>query len=180
MSFKKKLKCSMGKHEWIKREVEFCKSCGIPKLEGKQRYLFLLKLGITNFFLTLGFFTLFTFFLIANGYEIKSMTCFTESMKPILDCRDIVLYKRLDKFEIFSHKYVNGEGLGAERNYSYIENEIEVGDIIIFYYDGLVVHRVIGKCEDGFITKGDNNWVSDGCIPYERIIGKVVWYLKLP
>lgn len=54
------------------------------------------------------------------------------------------------------------------------ESEIKVGDIVTFESNGeLLVHRVIkiGKDDEGtyFITKGDNNWFSDGKIRFEQI-----------
>ncbi len=54
------------------------------------------------------------------------------------------------------------------------EKDIHVGDIITFEKDrDLIVHRVIEKAEDSqgvyFITKGDNNSVSDGKIRFKDI-----------
>lgn len=54
------------------------------------------------------------------------------------------------------------------------EEEIHVGDIITFEQDGnLIVHRVIEKGTDKegtyFITKGDNNSISDGKIRFKDI-----------
>ena len=50
--------------------------------------------------------------------------------------------------------------------------QIETGDIVTFG-DQNIVHRVIekGKDEDGywFVTKGDNNQMSDGKIRFEDI-----------
>jgi len=62
-------------------------------------------------------------------------------------------------------------------------DDIDVGDIVSFNKDGmLVVHRVIEKGKDKkgiyFITKGDNNNISDGKIRFEdmryKTIG-VIW-----
>ena len=54
------------------------------------------------------------------------------------------------------------------------ESEIHIGDIITFERDGLlIVHRVIEKGSDEkgnyFITKGDNNGVSDGKVRFSDI-----------
>lgn len=54
------------------------------------------------------------------------------------------------------------------------EDEINVGDIITYQSeDGLIVHRVVEKSTDKegvyFITKGDNNTVSDGKIRFKDI-----------
>ena len=63
------------------------------------------------------------------------------------------------------------------------EDDVHVGDIISFRQDGyLIVHRVIDKGTDEqgiyFITRGDNNNVTDGKIRFEDIeyvtIG-VIW-----
>ena len=54
------------------------------------------------------------------------------------------------------------------------EDEINVGDIVTYDSgNGLIVHRVIetGYDEQGkyFVTKGDNNFVSDGKVRFEQI-----------
>ncbi|MFA5258457.1 MAG: signal peptidase I [Candidatus Pacearchaeota archaeon] len=59
------------------------------------------------------------------------------------------------------------------------ENEIHVGDIITFQEkDYLIVHRVIEKGTDKegiyFVTKGDNNSVSDGKIRFKDIRYKTI------
>ncbi len=61
-------------------------------------------------------------------------------------------------------------------------DEINVGDIVSYRFEGiLVVHRVIEKGFDNdtyFIMKGDNNFVNDGKVRFEEIeyvtIG-VIW-----
>lgn len=59
------------------------------------------------------------------------------------------------------------------------EDEINVGDIITFNDNGsLIVHRVIEKGTDEygiyFITKGDNNPVSDGKVRFYNIKYKTI------
>ena len=59
------------------------------------------------------------------------------------------------------------------------ESEINVGDLVTFKVAGeLIIHRVIekGLDEEGvyFITKGDNNPVSDGKIRFIDIVGKTI------
>lgn len=54
------------------------------------------------------------------------------------------------------------------------EEDIHLGDIITFEQDGnLIVHRVIEKSTDSegvyFITKGDNNNISDGKVRFKDI-----------
>jgi len=63
------------------------------------------------------------------------------------------------------------------------EEEIHIGDIITFEDElGLIIHRVIDKGidENGvyFITKGDNNPISDGKVRFEEVRYKtigVIW-----
>jgi len=62
------------------------------------------------------------------------------------------------------------------------ENEVNVGDIITFRSgNDLIVHRVVEKGKDNqgtyFITKGDNNLVSDGKIRFSSIESKTVGVL---
>jgi len=62
------------------------------------------------------------------------------------------------------------------------EGEINVGDIVSFEKDGLlIVHRVIEKDidEEGvyFITKGDNNFSDDGKIRFSQIRYKTIGVL---
>ncbi len=84
----------------------------------------------------------------------------TGSMKPVLD-----------------------QGSNGIRIVPKSKDEIHIGDIITFKQDNyLIVHRVIeiGSDVDGlyFITKGDNNSISDGKVRFEDIkyitIG-VIW-----
>lgn len=62
------------------------------------------------------------------------------------------------------------------------ENDINKGDIITFEQNGdLIIHRVIdiGKDSEGvyFITKGDNNSISDGKIRFKDIKYKTIGIL---
>jgi len=80
----------------------------------------------------------------------------TGSMKPVLD------------------ENSNGIRIKPES-----ENDIHVGDIITFQEnDYLIVHRVVEKGVDKegiyFITKGDNNSVSDGKVRFENIKYKTI------
>lgn len=58
----------------------------------------------------------------------------------------------------------------------------EVGDIIVYYSehtDSIITHRIIESTQDGFITQGDNNAVSDQSVGHEPvsnedIIGKSI------
>lgn len=52
---------------------------------------------------------------------------------------------------------------------------IHVNDIITYKNSGVTItHRVYAKKNDGFITKGDANNVTDGLIKYEQVTGKVI------
>ena len=75
----------------------------------------------------------------------------TGSMKPVLD------------------EWSNGIRINPRS-----EDDIQVGDIITFKQDNLlIVHRVVEKGEDSqgiyFITKGDNNGLNDGKIRFSEI-----------
>ncbi len=75
----------------------------------------------------------------------------TGSMKPVLD-----------------------KGSNGIRIVPKSEKEIHIGDIITFRKDNyLIVHRVIDKGTDSegvyFITKGDNNDISDGKIRFKDV-----------
>ena len=75
----------------------------------------------------------------------------TGSMKPVLD------------------EFSNGIRVVPEN-----PSQITVGDIITFEEgDGLIIHRVVEKGNDCngayFITKGDNNNVTDGKVRFENI-----------
>lgn len=57
----------------------------------------------------------------------------------------------------------------------YKSSEIRVGDVVIYESRGsYVIHRVIEVCDNGYLIKGDNNPIYDGCIPKELIVGKVL------
>ena len=54
------------------------------------------------------------------------------------------------------------------------QDEIHIGDIVVFEQDGnLITHRVKKMEEDKVITKGDANNTEDEPIKKENIIGKV-------
>ncbi len=56
------------------------------------------------------------------------------------------------------------------------ENDYSVGDVISYKAgSNLVTHRIAGKTDEGFITKGDANNVEDRKpVPQDQILGKVV------
>ncbi len=77
----------------------------------------------------------------------------TKSMDPLMDNSSVVLYRRINSLE-----------------------KINVGDIIAYKRgDGKVVHRVTKITEDGLITKGDNNVLTDnGVVTNQTIFGVVI------
>jgi len=91
------------------------------------------------------------------------------SMRPTLQVGDLIL--------------VQG-GLNASKIKALPEPE---GDIIVFRRSlgsgSLIVHRAINKENRSgtwyFETKGDNNTISDGWIPEQNVIGKVVGRVPL-
>ena len=65
------------------------------------------------------------------------------------------------------------------------EKNIKLGDIVVFDSPDLkypIIHRVVEIKNNGVITKGDNNPISDegrwGTIPFDNIYGKAM--LKIP
>ncbi len=75
------------------------------------------------------------------------------SMSPMLEVGDLVIYKT--------------------------SSEYEIGDVIIFEAgEYFVTHRIISQTENGYITQGDANNVSDDwVVEYSQIHGKVVGVL---
>lgn len=56
------------------------------------------------------------------------------------------------------------------------EKKFRVGDVVaVFYaaYEKLVVHRLIGRKNDFFMVKGDNNAEVDGLVSPDKILGKI-------
>jgi len=122
-------------------------------------------------------FLFFLLFLKVIPYRawVYSNNC-TDSMAPEITCNCIGIMKTVDKAD-----------------------QLQNGDIIRFIrqYDGyLIVHRTIQPClieenyfynsngtsmrsviyNRGWITKGDNATMEDGCIPYNNIQQKLVWF----
>ena len=74
----------------------------------------------------------------------------------------------------------------------FLAGEVNVGDVIVFRFpneQGYFVHRVVGRTEQGYVTKGDNSPFADqqGSRPYvteEMVVGKVASlfgnYLLIP
>lgn len=57
------------------------------------------------------------------------------------------------------------------------DESLKTGDIVAFSHPedgGLVIHRIVKKGAGGYRIKGDSTFVSDGVLPAEKIIGKVV------
>ncbi|HLD85334.1 MAG TPA: signal peptidase I [archaeon] len=51
---------------------------------------------------------------------------------------------------------------------------IHVGDIVLYQRDITIVHRIVKITENGYVTKGDNNFRPDPEIRNEQVVGKVV------
>jgi signal peptidase I len=98
-------------------------------------------------------------------------------MKELLFALLIVSAIALSSISVFAFKgnsmdYQQGSYITA-----YHTTNADVNDIIIYMDRRLnifIIHRVIGLCDGGYVTKGDNNWGDDGCIPKDWIIGKVI------
>ena len=51
-----------------------------------------------------------------------------------------------------------------------------IGDVVAFFdpkKGRLIVHRVVGRVDGAYITKGDNCTVKDGFMPYANLLGRV-------
>lgn len=120
----------------IKRNSKFISFLGNTILIGFTIVFSLLVSGITDFVM------------ISIG---------SNSMAPVINKGDAVLYKKVDS------------------------EEIKVGDVLVFRYDGkIIVHRVIDieehNKEKVYYTKGDNNEHEDGWqIKDNMIIGKCLF-----
>lgn len=82
----------------------------------------------------------------------------SDSMENTIKTNDFIVYKKTDEYKI--------------------------GDIIVFSYNNkLIVHRIINKNENGYITKGDNNTDDDfdtfGYIKESQVMGKVTRSFRL-
>ncbi len=58
----------------------------------------------------------------------------------------------------------------------------DVGDIVIYSRPGTgytIVHRIVGKTESGYVTKGDNNAAPDQPILPSQIEGRMVFAMPL-
>ena len=57
----------------------------------------------------------------------------------------------------------------------------EINDIVTYVdvYENLITHRILEMSEKDFITKGDNNDISDESTDIRNIQGKVVYHSKI-
>lgn len=92
---------------------------------------------------------------IFKAVGFRTYSILSGSMEPEINTGDLAIVKSVD----------------AE--------DVKVGDIITFKYEGKVVtHRVVEKNEEGFITKGDNNNTNDTEIVRGKdLIGKVLFHM---
>ena len=79
------------------------------------------------------------------------------SMEPAIHVDDMIIYQSVSR------------------------EEFELGNVIVYrrpQEDGteiLITHRVIRIHEDGLITKGDANPTADPEVPWDRVVGKVLF-----
>lgn len=87
----------------------------------------------------------------------------TDSMTPEIQVGEFIVVKKTDKADI------------------------EVGDDILFYTDNpslqnlginLVIHRVVGITDDGFLTQGVKTGATVDEYPATRVVGVKVWQSK--
>lgn len=88
-------------------------------------------------------------------FDFSILTISSGSMEPEIQIGEAIIIKREDTYEI--------------------------GDIITYSVKNtyLVTHRIVGKEEENYITKGDNNNSNDnGKLIQENIEGKVIHHSK--
>ena len=113
----------------------------------------------------------------SNFIEEDSIEAYSDRVVIHIDDPIITRYTDSGSMEPFLSKTANGVEIKPRS-----ENEINIGDVITFEKDGLlIVHRVIekGKDEKGtyFVTRGDNNNIDDGKIRFEEIESVLVGIL---
>jgi hypothetical protein len=118
-----------------------------------------------------------------TGYSIDMPTDFVDE-KEILVYEDRVILM-IDNAKVSNYDNTGsmapilGDGVNGITVKPKTSDEINEGDVIT-YYNGvdLIVHRVIEKGEDKegvyFVTKGDNNDLSDGKVRFREIEGVLV------
>lgn len=95
-------------------------------------------------------------------------------------------YKTLDNLPPINFLYVKSESMYPTLNINDIviirKSDIyEVGDIITYSYENkyLITHRIVGKHENLFVTKGDNNNSEDEKkVEIQNVKGKVVFIIN--
>lgn len=76
----------------------------------------------------------------------------TGSMEPTIHMKELILIREM-------------EGYRINDIVTYKDNE-----------NNFVTHRIIGKNEDKYILRGDNNTINDEPISFDQIEGKVVFH----
>ena len=57
---------------------------------------------------------------------------------------------------------------------------LEIGDVSVRERIGVDwLHRIVGKCESGYIHRGDANSYDDGCFPFSHYTHKIIFSLCL-
>ena len=94
---------------------------------------------------------------LATGTQTPIVSVVSESMEPVLHRGDLVFVIKPEN--------------------------LQVGNIVIYQKENsqfTIIHRIIEKKEDGYITKGDNNPAPDaGTIRPQQISGKVIFAVPL-
>lgn len=117
---------------------------------------------LISYALTLIFATSLVCFMLGI-FKYKPITILSNSMTPVLNRGDIVIYKKLNIDEL---------------------NNLPLNSIIIFSYnDKYIIHRIISKREEDhmvyYITKGDNNETADyNEISASQIQGLYIFHIK--
>jgi len=105
----------------------------------------------------------------SNWVDDKDIVVFDDAVMLRIPNATISSYADSGSMKPFFDEKANGIRIVPET-----ADQIEVGDIISYKFENmLIVHRVVEKGFDGqgvyFITKGDNNMISDGKVRFEDI-----------
>ncbi|NLC47835.1 MAG: signal peptidase I [Tenericutes bacterium] len=127
------------------------------KVENKHKFIKIIIYTTSSVFLII------VIALTSGLFKYYVVTIGSNSMHPIIDVGDVVIVEKLNKEEL---------------------NLLEVGDLLVFKHDNLVIiHRIVNILkvneEKYYYTKGDNNKTQDGYpIKETDVIGRTIFKIK--
>jgi len=136
-----------------------------------------------DYFITLGIMVSLLVPIVLCGYAPAVINPNSHSMDDSLGHFGFGFYKNYKSpftQTIYQAEYLNGNNTAVTQNLSIVAEEVNIGDVIIFYKRGtMVIHEVVATQGGGYITKGTNNKYQDGFIPHEAVFGKLVFWVKI-